>query len=602
MKSYEKLIELIISLILFLSYFILPSNLNVIFLLIAYIIVSMDVYKEAFINLKKKEIFDENFLMIIATIGAFIIKSYEEAFMVMFLFEIGEFLADLAVSKSKKSILDLLDLKKEKVTKLNGNKEEVLPIEKIKVGDIFIVKPGERIPLDGEIIEGDSFVDTKALTGEYKPRKVQKKDIVLSGFINHTSIIKVKATSTSTTSTTARIMKLLEEVEEEKSQTETFLTKFCKIYTPVVVFMALFIGIFFSLVTKDYNTWIYRALVFLVTSCPCALVISIPLAYFCGIGNASRNGILIKGSKELDTINEVHYLLLDKTGTITKGNFTVTKVEPINMTKEELLKYAASAEKGSIHVIAQAIKDFNKEKLLPITNFKEISGKGIKCTINKKSILVGNKKLLEEENIDVAEVKEVGSIIHISINNVYAGYIVVSDEIKPSAINIKELKNKFKDIVILSGDNKEVVENVASKLNINTYYGNLLPQDKINYVKKYQENDKVMFVGDGINDAFVMKVADVSVSMGIKGSDASIETSDIVLMNDNLTSLKTTLEIAKDTKRKVIQNIILSLSIKLIVLVAAFLGLSTIWMAVFADVGVTFIAIINVINLLIKKY
>ncbi len=595
-------VKICISLILFIVSFFLPSYFSLISLILSYVIISYEIYLEAYHNLKKKELFDENFLMIIATLGAFLIKNYEEAVMVMFLFEVGEYLADLAISKSKTSLLNILDLKKDTITRINNGKEEIIPIKDAKIKDIFIVKPGERIALDGIVIDGSSFVDTSNLTGESKAKKVEKNDLVLSGFINQTSLLKIEATTNVATSTSARIMKLLEEVDDTKSDTETLLTKFAKVYTPIVVFLALIIGIVFSIVTGDYNTWIYRALVFLVTSCPCALVISIPLAYFCGIGSASRKGIVIKGSRELDALCDVGYLFLDKTGTITKGNFVVSEVKAVDISKEELLRYAVSAEENSLHPIALAIKNYSKEKPLKVDNFLEISGQGISCQIKGKSVLLGNKKLMENERVEVDEVKEAGTIVYVSIDGEYKGYIIITDEIKKSAYNLVRLQKYFKDIIILSGDKIDVVKEVAKKLKLNTYYGELLPEDKLNYVKKYQQEAKCMFVGDGVNDALVMKASDVGVSMGIKGSDASIETSDIVLMNDNLDTLKNALDIAKATKKKVMQNIVFALGVKLVVLILAFLGISTIWMAVFADVGVTFLVIINVLFLFIKKH
>lgn len=595
-------VKICISLILFIVSFFLPSYFSLVSLILSYVIISYEIYLEAYHNLKKKELFDENFLMIIATLGAFLIKNYEEAVMVMFLFEVGEYLADLAISKSKTSLLNILDLKKDTITRINNGKEEIIPIKDAKIKDIFIVKPGERIALDGIVIDGSSFVDTSNLTGESKAKKVEKNDLVLSGFINQTSLLKIEATTNVATSTSARIMKLLEEVDDTKSDTETLLTKFAKVYTPIVVFLALIMGIGFSIVTGDYNTWIYRALVFLVTSCPCALVISIPLAYFCGIGSASRKGIVIKGSRELDALCDVGYLFLDKTGTITKGNFVVSEVKAVDISKEELLRYAVSAEENSLHPIALAIKNYSKEKPLKVDNFLEISGQGISCQIKGKSVLLGNKKLMENESVEIDEVKEAGTIVYVSIDGEYKGYIIITDEIKKSAYNLVRLQKYFKDIIILSGDKIDVVKEVAKKLKLNTYYGELLPEDKLNYVKKYQQEAKCMFVGDGVNDALVMKASDVGVSMGIKGSDASIETSDIVLMNDNLDTLKNALDIAKATKKKVMQNIFFALSVKLVVLILAFLGISTIWMAVFADVGVTFLVIINVLFLFIKKH
>lgn len=592
--------KIVLSLIIYLLSLLMPTNFKIVFIVIAYILISYEIYKEAFNNLKEGIIFDENLLMIIATLGAFIIKSFEEAFMVMFLFEVGEYLADLAVSKSKRSLLDLLDLKKDTLTKLENKKEITIPLTEAKVGDKFIVKPGERIALDGVVIKGSSFVDTSSLTGESIPKKIEKTENVLSGYINRTSPLVIEATTTSTTSTTARIMSLLESADKVKSKTETYLTKFAKVYTPTIVLLALFIGVGLSVITKDYNTWIYRALVFLVTACPCALVISIPLAYFCGIGSASRKGILIKGSKELDTLNEIKYIFLDKTGTLTKGNFVVAKVKSISMEKSEFIKYVASVEANSLHPIALAIKDYYKGEVLPVKNFKEISGKGLSCSIDNKELLVGNKKFLSDENIEVSDVEEIGTIIYVSIDKKFAGYIVIADEMRKSAKSISSLKDNFADIIILSGDKTSNVEKLAKELKLKSFYGELLPQDKINYVKKYQEKGKCMFVGDGINDAPVIKIADIGVAM-IKSSDASLETSDVVLMKDDLNALEEVFGLAKRTKKKIIVNITFALTVKFVVLLLALLGISTIWMAVFADVGVTFLVILNVLTLFIKK-
>ncbi len=593
--------KIVLSLVIFLLALIMPTNFKIVLVVIAYILISYEIYKEAFNNLKEGIIFDENLLMIIATLGAFIIKSFEEAFMVMFLFEVGEYLADLAVSKSKKSLLDLLDLKKDTITKLENKKEITIPLTEAKVGDKFIVKPGERIALDGIVIKGSSFVDTSSLTGESVPKKIEEAENVLSGYINRTSPLIIKATTTSTTSTTARIMQLLESTDNEKSKTETYLTKFAKVYTPIIVLLALFIGVGLSVITKDYTTWIYRALVFLVTACPCALVISIPLAYFCGIGSASRKGILIKGSKELDALNEIKYIFLDKTGTLTKGNFVVTKVKSISMEKPDFIKYVASAETNSLHPIALAIKDYYKGDVLPVKNFKEISGKGLSCSIDNKDFLVGNKKLISDEGIEVNDIEEMGTIIYVSIDKEFAGYLVIADEMRKSAKSISSLKDNFTEIIILSGDKTSNVEKIANELKLKSFYGELLPQDKINYVKKYQEKGKCMFVGDGINDAPVIKIADLGVAM-IKSSDASLETSDIVLMKDDLSALQEAFILAKKTKKKIIENITFALTVKFVVLLLALLGISTIWMAVFADVGVTFLVILNVLTLFIKKY
>lgn len=605
MKQYlnNELIKILICILLLLiSITIENSNTKIILLAISYIVISYDIYKKAINNLKNKEIFDENFLMIIATLGAFYIGSNTEAVMVMLLFEIGEYFSHLAVHKSKKSITKLMNLKVEKVNLVVEDTTKLVKIEKVNLGDYFIVKPGEKIPLDGIIVEGSSFIDTSSLTGESVPRKVEKYDQVLSGCINKEGLLKIKSTSTYTTSTTARILKLIEESNERKSKTETFIRRFAKVYTPIIVFLALILVLIPTLLGFDFKTWLYRALIFLVTSCPCALVISVPLGYFCGIGKASRVGALIKGGKELENLTEVDYLLLDKTGTITEGIFKVTNVKTKILSEKEFIKIVASAEENSIHPISSAIKEYNKEKILKVKDYQEITGKGISCTINNKKILVGNKTLLEENNIVVDKVNEIGTIIYVSIDNIYEGYIVISDKIKESSYKVKDLLNVInKKIIVLSGDNEDIVEKVSKEIGISTYYGSLLPEDKVRHVKNYNKKGKTIFVGDGINDAPVIKIADVGVSMGGIGSDAAIEASDVVLMNDNLDTLRKTINIARITKIKVSQNIAFALIVKFLVLILGTLGLSTIWMAVIADVGVTFIAIINVLTILLEK-
>ncbi len=603
MKLTFPLIKILLSIILYcISLFCLNLNIKLFFLLISYLIISYEIYLEAYKNLKNKEFFDENLLMILATLGAFIIKSYEEAVMVMLLYNIGEYLSDLAINNSKKSITKILDLRIDTITLEKNQKLSTTSIENAKIGDIFIVKPGEKIALDGKIIAGTSYLDTYPLTGEAIPQKVTIGSEVLSGCINRQSLLKVQATSTIHTTTATKIIKLLEEAEDKKSTTESFFKKFAKIYTPVIIFCALLVAIIPSILTKDYSTWIYRALVFLVTSCPCALVISIPLGYFCGLGAASKKGILIKGSNELDKIRSLDYLILDKTGTITKGVFKVTKVKSNILPEKKLVQLVASAEENSLHPIASAIKSYNKEKLLPVKNYQELSGQGITCTINNKKILIGNKYLMTKNNIKVAEINEIGTIIYVSINNTYTGYIVIADEIKESSQNLSSLKSFIKkDIIILSGDKNEVVSAVAKKLKIAKYKGELLPTDKIKYVQEYKKNGVTAFVGDGINDAPVIKISDIGISMGILGSDAAIETSDVILMKDDLMALKDAINISKLTNRKVLESIIFALIIKLLVLILALFGISTISLAVFADVGVTILSILNVLTIMLSN-
>lgn len=584
--------------------FLLPKTYQIIPLVLSYIIISYELYIESFKNIKKGEIFDENFLMIIATIGAFFIKSYLEAVTVILLFQIGEYFSHLAVENSKKSITKLMDLRVDKINLLENQKIVSKSIENAKKGDIFIVKPGEKIPLDGIVIEGSSYLDTKSLTGESTPKKVTEQDHILSGCINKESILKIKAETTYKDSTASKIIELIENSNERKTNTETFIRKFAKIYTPIIVFLALALVIIPVALGNDLKTWLYRALVFLVTSCPCALVISVPLGYFCGIGKASSEGILLKGSRELENLKDIDYLMVDKTGTITEGVFTVTKIHTKKLSEKDFLTIIASAEEFSIHPIAKAIKEkANLEKRLEVKDYKEISGKGISCLIDNKNILIGNKKYLEENNIQVEEVNEVGSITHLAIDNIYQGYIVISDKIKESSKYLtKSLQDtNIKDIIILSGDEKEIVENIAEEIGIKTYNSNLLPQDKVSKVKEYQKKGKVMFVGDGINDAPVIKIADIGVSMGNLGSDAAIEASDIVLMKDDILKIKTSISIANITKRKITTSIIFALFVKILVLILGICGKTTIWLAVFADVGVTFISILNVLTIMWKK-
>ena len=603
MKKFlnEDLIRIIISTLLFIISMFLPTPIKTIVLVVSYVFISHEIYMEAFEGLKEKDIFNENFLMILATLGAFAIGSYMEAVMVMLLFETGEYLSDVAVASSKKSITKLMDLRSETVNLFKDGEIQKVSIKKAKVDDIFVVLPGEKVPLDGIVIEGTSYLDTSSLTGESTPRKVTTNDQVISGSINKDSILKVKATSTYKTSTASKIIDLIENSNNKKTNTETFIRKFSKIYTPVVVISALIIAIVPSLMVGDFKTWLYRALVFLVTSCPCALVISVPLGYFSGIGRASKEGILIKGSRELETLADIDYLALDKTGTINEGVFEVTKVESKTLKEKEFITLVASAEANSIHPIAKAITNYCKEPLEKSTNHKEYSGKGISCTIKNKELLVGNKKLMEENKVELPKEEAIGTVIYVAIDNEYAGCVVISDRIKKSSYALSSLKEDFKDIMILSGDNEDITKEIAHEVKINTYYNNLLPIDKVEKIKEYQKQGLVMFIGDGINDAPVIKTSDIGVSMGSLGSDAAIEASDIVIMEDDLSKIKTAHNISKLTKRKVKESIIFALIVKFIVLLLGVFGISTIWMAVFADVGVTLLAILNVLTIMWKR-
>lgn len=601
MKKYinEDLVKIIISFILFIiSFFISSETIKLILIVVGYIIVAYEMYIEAFNDFKEGEIFNEELLMILATLGAFYIHSFEEALMVVLLFQLGEYLEDLAVNKSKASITKLMDLR---VDTVNIEDKGKVKLEEAKVGDIFIVKAGEKVPLDGVVVDGETYIDTSSLTGESVPRKVAKDEKILSGCINKESLIKVQATTTSKDSTVQKIINLIENSNEKKSETETFIRKFAKIYTPIIVVSAFLLVLIPTLMGYNFNDWLYRALVFLVTSCPCALVISVPLGFYSGIGKASKEGILIKGSSELEKLLNIDYLLLDKTGTITEGVFEVTEINT-EMDKDKFLNIVASVEENSNHPIATAIKNKNKEKLLEVKNHKEITGKGLSCTINNKEILVGNDKLLNENNISFDKVNKAGTIVYLSINNEYKGYLLVSDKIKETSKSLSEVKEVIKqEIIILSGDSKNIVESVSKEVGADKYYGELLPEDKVEYVEKYKKQGKVMFVGDGVNDAPVIKMSDVGVSMGGIGSDAAIEASDIVLMRDDLSKIKTAVNIAKVTDRKVKESIIFALVVKAIVLLLGIFGLSTIILAVFADVGVTLLVILNVITIFYKK-
>lgn len=598
-KINEDLIRIIISIVLLALGMIF--NENIYLLVISYVFISKEVYFNAFKNIREGKIFDENFLMIIATLGAFYIGEYPEAVLVMLLFSIGEYLSDLAVDNSKKAIVELMDLRSDKI---NLKDIGVTDVNNANVGDIFVVAPGEKVALDGIIIKGESHLDTSSLTGETMPRAVYKNSEVLSGTINLEGVLEVKATKTFETSTASKIIEILEKSEEKKTKTEKFITRFSKVYTPIVVLLAILIIIIPTILGGNFNTWLYRALEMLVISCPCALVISVPLGYFSGIGKCSKEGILVKGSNILDDLVNVNTIIFDKTGTITEGVFEVTKIFSVNNKDVELLKLAAEAEANSNHPIALSIKKaYGKEIKSKITNAKEISGAGISCIIGKDNILVGNKKLLKYNKIDVEENKELGTIVYVAKNKKLLGYIVISDKIKTNAKeSLDKLRNDgINNLIMLSGDAEEVVNIISKKLNLDKAYGNLLPQDKVNILEEYKMKNKTAFVGDGINDAPVIKCADVGIAMGGIGSDATIEASDIVLMKDDLSNLADAIKISKITKKIVLSNIIFAIMFKIIMLVLAILGITPIWLAVFADVGVTIISVFNSLRIFIKR-
>lgn len=598
-KFNEDLIRILISAILLIISIFLKNfkTAYLIVIVVSYVFVSKEVYENALKNIKKKEIFDENLLMIIATLGAFYIKEYPEAVLVMLLFSLGEYLSSQAVDNSKKAIIDLMDLRSDKTRLKNG---ELVSTKKVKLNDIIIVNPGEKIPLDGIIINGTSHLDTKNLTGESKPLSVKKGDTVLSGTINIESILEINTTSTYKTSTASKIIDIMEHADEKKAKTEKFITKFSKIYTPIVVLLSILIVVIPTILGCDFNTWLYRALEMLVISCPCALVISVPLSYFAGIGRASKDGILIKGSNELDNLSNIKTILFDKTGTLTKGVFEVTK---INGNINEVLKIAANAEAHSNHPIGKSIVSaYNKTLDMKITDYKEIAGLGISCKLNKEKVLVGKIDLLLENNIDVDKIDSVGTVIYVAKNNECIGSIIISDKIKDNAKEtLEDLRGELvENLVVLSGDKDEVVEDLAKTLNLDAYHAELLPEDKIKLLGEYQIFGNVAFVGDGINDAPVIKLSDIGIAMGKIGSDATVDASDIVLMNDDLSSITKAIRISKLTKRVILSNIIFAISFKLLMLVLAIIGITPIYLAVFADVGVTLLSVLNSLRIFKK--
>jgi len=574
----------------------------------AYLIAGWKVITKAIKNILRGQVFDENFLMTIATLGAFTIDEMAEGVAVMLFYVVGELFQDIAVNRSRKSIKSLLEIKPDYANlKSNGEVKRVSP-ESVKVGENIIVKAGEKIPLDGEILEGKSFVDTSALTGESVPRKVKEKDIVLAGMINQTGLLTIRVTKLFSESSISRILELVENAVTKKAKTEKFITTFARYYTPVVVFGAILLAVipplFFT--GQTFTDWIYRALVVLVISCPCALVISIPLGYFGGIGGASRRGILVKGSNFLDALTKIKTVVFDKTGTLTKGEFKVSEIVVKNgFDKEELLRLAAYAESHSNHSIAKSVIEAYGEKIDQelITDVQEISGKGIKTIVNKQQVIVGNDKLLHLENIQHDKCDVEGTVIHIAVNSIYAGYIIISDTLKDGAQEtISLLKKKNINSVMLTGDNKAAAEFFAKKLGIDKYYYELLPEDKVNHIEQIiqttAKGNKVAFVGDGINDAPVLARADIGIAMGALGSDAAVETADVVLMTDSPLKVVTAIDVAKKTRKIVWQNIAFAMGVKLFFIVLGAFGIATMWEAVFGDMGVAVLAILNAMRVM----
>ncbi|MBU3158246.1 cadmium-translocating P-type ATPase [Clostridium frigoris] len=572
--------------------------------LISYLLIGGEVLMVAIKNILRGEVFDENFLMALATIGAFSIGQFPEGVGVMLFYQVGEFFQDMAVNKSTKSISALMDIRPDYANKKINNEIVKVDPEEVYIGDIIIVKPGEKVPLDGSVIEGNSLVDSSALTGESVPREVNTGDEILAGCINKNGLLTIEVKKEFGESTLAKILDLVKNASSKKAPTENFITKFARYYTPIVVISAVVLALVPPILIPGatFSQWIYRALVFLVVSCPCALVISIPLGFFGGIGGASKNGILVKGGNYLEALNNVEMVVFDKTGTLTKGVFKVTQMHVEgDINEEELLEYAASVESYSNHPIATSIlkaygKEVNKKD---IEDVEEIAGKGIRAKVKGKYVLAGNAKLMESEKISYTKGKNIGSIIYVAIDNIYVGSIIISDEVKDDSISaIKKLKSMgVKKIVMLTGDNKDIASNIGKVLGVDEVYSELLPQDKVEKLEKLQKEKspkgKIVFVGDGINDAPVLARADIGIAMGGVGSDAAIEAADIVIMTDEPSKIALAIKIAQNTKKIVIQNIVFALGVKAIILILAVFGVANMWEAVFGDVGVALIAVLN---------
>ena len=569
---------------------------------VSYLLIGGKVLLTAFRNITRGEIFDENFLMMVATVGAFAIGEYPEAIAVMLFYEIGELFQSYAVNRSRKSISSLLDIRADHANLVTESGTKEVAPEAVSIGDLIVIKPGERVPLDGEIIEGECYLDTSALTGESIPRLISVGEEILAGCINTNALVKVRVTKVAGESTVARILELVENASSKKAQTEKFITKFARVYTPIVVLLAVLIAIIPPFVFQaNFSTWLYRALSFLVVSCPCALVVSIPLGFFAALGGASKQGVLVKGGNYLEALNHVETVVFDKTGTLTKGIFKVTQIKPVTMNEAEFIELAAYAESQSTHPIAKSIVDAYTQVIDPtvLSKYEEIAGHGVKVFVGDKEVLIGNAKLMQRANIGTANVDAVGTIIHMAVDQIYVGYMVIADEIKEnSKAAIAKLKQLgVSKVVMLTGDHEGVAKKVAAELGVDEVYAGLLPHQKVEHVEEilaHKTKDKnVVFVGDGMNDAPVLARADIGVAMGGIGSDAAIEAADVVLMEDDPMALVKAINKAKQTSTILYQNIIFALGVKILVMILVACGLATMWAAVFADVGVTILAVMN---------
>ncbi|MEG1983692.1 MAG: heavy metal translocating P-type ATPase [Oscillospiraceae bacterium] len=618
-KQKAMLWRIIVSAVLFAAGFALPEALvwakaaglslpeNILWVKTAvfaasYLIIGYDILIKAVRNIFRGRVFDENFLMSLATIGAWCIGEYPEGVAVMLFYQVGELFQSYAVGKSRRSIAELMDIRPDTANVERGGTAVTVSPEEVGIGDIIIVSPGERVPLDGVVLEGSGSLNTSALTGESLPRSVEPGDSIISGCVNLSGLLKIKVTKPFGESTVSKILDLVENASSKKASSESFITRFARWYTPIVVVGAVLLAVIPPLFAGGWSVWINRALIFLVISCPCALVISVPLSFFGGIGGASSCGILIKGSNHLEDLAKADTIVFDKTGTLTKGTFSVTAVHPESLSEKELLRLAAFAETYSGHPISLSLKAAYKGEIdsRQVTKVNEIAGHGIRAEVSGKSVLVGNEKLMELNEIKMGEPDSCrGTVIHVAVDGIYAGHILISDELKPDSKSaISSLKAMgIRKTVMLTGDTKSVGEQVADELGIDELHTELMPQDKVEIVesllKGQRKNSKLAFVGDGINDAPVLARADIGIAMGALGSDAAIEAADVVLMDDNVAKLSDAIKIAKRTLRIVTQNIVFALGVKLLVLALGACGIATMWEAVFADVGVSVIAILN---------
>ena len=617
-KQKKMLIRIIVAAVLIVVLSLLPVEgwLQFALFMVPYLVIGYDILKKAWKGICNKQVFDENFLMTVATVGAILLGDYKEGVAVMLFYQIGELFQSYAVGKSRRNISDLMDIRPDYANVERDGKLEQVDPDEVEIGTTIVVQPGEKVPIDGIVIEGKSSLNTSALTGESLPRDVSEGEEIISGCINLTGVLRIRTTKEFGESTVAKVLELVENSSSRKSRSENFISKFARVYTPAVCYGALALAIlpplvrmFFMGLSPEWADWIYRALTFLVISCPCALVISIPLSFFAGIGGASKEGVLVKGSNYLETLSQAKYVVFDKTGTMTQGVFEVSGVHHSNMEDEKLIEYAVLAESASSHPISKSLqKAYGKEiDRSRVSDIEEISGNGVTAVVDGVKVAAGNGKLMKHLGIEYRECHHVGTVVHIAINGEYAGHILISDKIKPHAKEaIRDLKHAgIKKTIMLTGDMKKVADQVAQELGIDEVHSELLPADKVTQVERLlsekHENEKLAFVGDGINDAPVLSRADIGIAMGAMGSDAAIEAADVVLMDDDPQKIAKAIKISRKCIRIVYENIYFAIGIKLICLALGALGIANMWMAIFADVGVMIIAVLNAIRALFVK-